>query len=468
MFHYLLRRLLLSVPTLVVISWVIFGLNKCAPGDPVTTIYGDDLTSGFDPARQSANYRLKAARLGLDRPGFYFSLTTTAYPDTLYRIFPPTRRLRLTRLAAQVDNWPLVSAYEQRLTTALCQVDRVSDSLPQKTQLRRAMSDLLLIERIEFLDTARQYVRNAVAVLPQNQVFLKTLDSLDTSVSALQSAAQNKNFPRPAIYWYGLDNQYHNWITGFFSGQFGISLISKKAVSEELQARLMPTLALNGLAILLAYCMAIPIGMRMATHKNGGFDRQGKRLLLLLYSFPVFWLGSLFILCFATPDAGLFWINGISVDPWSPGESFLLWMGRHAGKLILPVLTLLVHILAILALQMRSSMLDVLDQDYIKTARAKGLSESAVYGKHAFRNALFPLITIFGGVFPVIFAGSLVIEYLFNFPGMGTKTQAAFMDQDYPVLYAILMIAATLTILGSLVADMLYAWADPRVRFSKG
>ena len=112
-------------------------------------------------------------------------------------------------------------------------------------------------------------------------------------------------------------------------------------------------------------------------------------------------------------------------------------------------------------------MLEVLDQEYIKTARAKGLSETAVHRKHALRNALFPLITIFGGVFPVIFAGALVIEYLFNFPGMGTKTQSAFMNRDYPVLYAILMIAATLTILGSLVADMLYAWADPRVRFSK-
>lgn len=467
MFHYLLRRLLLSVPTLLVISLVIFGMNKCAPGDPVTTIYGDDLTSGFDPVRQSANYRQKAARLGLDRPGFYFSLTTTAYPDTLYRIFPPSRRLRLARLAAQVDNWPLVSRYEHQLVTLLHHSDMVPDTLPQKTQLRRAMSDLLLIQQIDFLDTARQFMRSAVAGLPENQTFSTALDSLDQTVSALQSAAQNKGFPRPAFHWYGLDNQYHNWITGFLSGHFGISLISKKAVSEELYMRLLPTLLLNGLAILLAYFIAIPVGVRMARYKNRPFDRYGKRLLLMLYSFPVFWLGSLLILGFATPDAGLFWINGISVDPWTPGESFLLWIGAHAGKLILPVLTLLIHILAVLTLQMRSSMVEVLDQEYIKTARAKGLSESAVYGKHALRNALFPLITIFAGVFPVIFAGSLVIEYLFNFPGMGTKTQAAFMDQDYPVLYAILMIAAALTVLGSLVADMLYSWADPRVRFSK-
>ena len=211
LFTYLLKRILLFIPTLVLVSLLAFGLSRLAPGDPVSQYLGEDAFGKYstpnDLLAAERGYAQAAADLHLDKPAFYFSITSQAYPDTLYRIFPPTRRLRLTRLAAQVDNWPLVSAYEQRLTTALCQVDRVSDSLPQKTQLRRAMSDLLLIERIEFLDTARQYVRHAVAALPENQVFLKTPDSLDASVSALQAAAQNTNFPRPAIYWYGLDNQ---------------------------------------------------------------------------------------------------------------------------------------------------------------------------------------------------------------------------------------------------------------------
>lgn len=467
MLHYLLRRVLLSIPTLLVISWIIFGLNKCAPGDPVITIYGEDLSQGYDPIQKSVNYQLKAAHLGLDRPNFYCSLTTTAYPDTLYRIFPPERRQRLSRLAGQVNNWPIVSQYESRLGTALKLFERMPDSLPQKAQLSLAMSNFNLIEQLIFLDTARLFLRRIVTQLPPDPAFSTALDSLETSITALQNAAQKPHFPGPAFYWYGFDNQYHNWIKGFFSGRLGVSLTSKKPVWEDLKARLLPTLTLNGFAILLAYLLAVPIGVRMARYRNGRFDRFGKRLLLTLYAFPVFWLGGLLILCFATPDAGLFWIKGIVVNAWNPGESFLLWMGRNAGKLILPILTLLIHILAMLTLQTRSSMLEVLNQDYIKTARAKGLSEQMVHNKHALRNALFPLITIFGSVFPAIFAGSLVIEYLFNFPGMGTKTQGAFMDRDYPVLYAILMIAAALTILGSLVADALYAWADPRVRFTK-
>lgn len=467
MLSYIVRRLLLSIPTLIVISWIIFGLSKCASIDPVIAIFGPDLSSGLDPEAQAETYRMKSSKIGLDLPAFYFSLSSTAYPDTLYRIFPPERRTRNTRLAGQVNNWPLVNTYDRHLSEVLRQADRVPDSLPQKTQLRLDLSTLALTDRIDVLDSVWYFARRTITSLPDNRDMRAAADSLETAITRLKQAAQTKQFPRPALYWHGMLNQYHHWMTGFFTGNFGTSLVSKKPVLQEIRGRLMPTLALNGLAILLAYCIAVPVGMRMARYKKSRFDRLGKRLLLVLYSFPVFWLGGLLIISFATPGVGFSWIKGLSVDAWVPGRSFAAWLVQHAGKLVLPVLTLLIHILAILTLQMRSSMLEVLDQDYIKTARAKGLSERAVYGKHALKNALFPLITIFGGVFPVIFAGSLVIEYLFNYPGMGTKTQSAFMNQDYPVLYAILMIAAALTIFGSLVADMLYAWVDPRVRFSR-
>jgi len=121
--------------------------------------------------------------------------------------------------------------------------------------------------------------------------------------------------------------------------------------------------------------------------------------------------------------------------------------------------------LAIISIQMRGGMVETLGQDYIRTARAKGVREEDVYWTHAFRNAVFPIITIFGSVFPALFTGSLVIETLFNFPGMGQKAQEAFLSQDLAILSAILMAAAVLTISGNLVADMMYAWVDPRVRY---
>jgi peptide/nickel transport system permease protein len=131
----------------------------------------------------------------------------------------------------------------------------------------------------------------------------------------------------------------------------------------------------------------------------------------------------------------------------------------------MPVAVLTLHALALIAMQIRGGMLETLRQDYIRTARAKGLNDDDVYWKHAFLNALFPIITLFGALLPALLTGSLVVETLFNFPGLGVKTQTAFLNHDLGTLSAILMAVAILTVTGNLVADMLYALADPRVRF---
>jgi peptide/nickel transport system permease protein len=147
-------------------------------------------------------------------------------------------------------------------------------------------------------------------------------------------------------------------------------------------------------------------------------------------------------------------------------EPFLDWFSNKLPKFVLPILVLTLYSLTIVTLQMRGGMIETLGQDYIRTARAKGVSEEDIHWTHAFRNALFPVITIFSSMFPALFTGSLVLETLFNFPGMGQKAQSAFLDQDLGVLSIILMAAAIMTILGNLIADLLYGLADPRVRLS--
>jgi peptide/nickel transport system permease protein len=461
MASYALRRLLWALPTLILLSWIIFGLSQCAPGDPVRDIFGENNRPSADPEAAAADYRAKAAQLGLDKPAFYLGIGIHYLPDTLHRIFPPERRRRLRQLALQVGNWPAVQRYEQNLAQCLRQLAPLPDSLPGLQQIRLAAGNFLLIEQVPHLDTAMLALRRALA---RSGTAALAADSLQNAVQALHHAAAHKPLPLPTLRWHGLDNQYHHWVSGFATGQMGRSLLSKRTVWAELKPRLMPTLALNGLAILLAYLLAVPLGLRMAARAPGAFDRYGRSALLLLYAMPTFWLGSLLILFLGTPDFGLGIIRGISVSDWNPERSFWHWLLLHLPKLLLPVLTLALHVMAVLALQMRSSALEVLRQDYVRAARAKGMPERQVLRRHVLRNAAFPLIAAFGSLFPSIFAGSLVIEYLFNYPGMGTKTQAAFMDRDYPVLFAILMIAAALTILGTLLADLLYKWADPRVR----
>jgi len=465
MFRYILRRVMLALPTLLIISMAVFGLSKCAPREPALEM-GDSVFSTLQ--EQEIAIRQRAEQLGLDKPVFYFTFTTAAFPDTLYRIFPLSRRSQMAKLCAQTGDWPAVSRYDQTLRTLAFFADTLPDTLPGVGAFRVAFSEIIQGEQVESVAGTIGNVRSAVLQLPASHQPSHLLDSLQACALALGQKTQRWKMNVPAFYWHGVDNQYHRWLTGVATGNLGLSRLSQKPVWDSLKFSILSTLIINGFAMLLAYAAGVPLGVAMARRRDRAFDRVARWLLLFLFAMPMFWLGGLLILFFATPDFGLFLINGINLESYQgSGKSFIAWCGSNFDKFLLPVATLALHALAILALQMRGGMLDVIGQDFIRTARAKGVGEPGVYWRHAFRNALFPVITVFASVFPALFTGSLVVEYLFQFPGLGMKTHEAFMGGDYPVLFAILMLAATLSVVGNLLADLLYAWVDPRVRFSK-
>lgn len=466
MIKYLLRRILLAVPTLLVVSLLVFSLGKCAPGDPVVNVFGEESYQTLDPVQQGEKYRKSAARLGYDRPAFYWTFTTAAYPDSVWHIFPLDRRARLMRLIGQTGNWNAVKAY-----------DLAVSSLIKKTEASSGSFDLRIELPLLVGADALNEIDSAVARLTRLTSADTAARPLEAEVVQLADAAlrlHTQQTPRqlqiPALHWHGFDNQYHHWLTGFLNGDLGLTR-RKVSVWTDLQTGFYATLAINGLAIVLAYLIAVPLGVEMARKKNRWFDRWAKRLLFFLNSMPVFWLGGLLVLLFTHTEWGREALPSIYFDlqdAWRPGQTtFGEWWQANASKCVLPVAILTLYALAVLALQMRGGMLDTLGQDYIRTARAKGVNDENVYWLHALRNALFPIITIFASVLPGVFTGSLVVETMFGFPGVGTKTVEAYLGQDLPLLSAIIMVAAILTIAGSLLADLLYAWADPRVRFAR-
>jgi peptide/nickel transport system permease protein len=239
-------------------------------------------------------------------------------------------------------------------------------------------------------------------------------------------------------------------------------------VWQELKPALWSTMMVSVLAVLLAYLIAIPLGVFTGRQVGRLSDKWARRLLLFLYSMPVFVLGTLLTGLFVSDAAVFPAIRRFSITPLQGSGTYaVFWLLENLPVILLPILTISMHAIAVLALQMRGGILEVIGQDYIRTARAKGADEETVYWHHAFRNALFPIITVFSSLFPTIFTGSIVIERLFNFYGIGSKTMDAIHNADYPVLFVIVMLAATVSIIGNLIADILYAWADPRVRFSK-
>ena len=254
--------------------------------------------------------------------------------------------------------------------------------------------------------------------------------------------------------------QYLNWIKGILTGDWGVSINSRRPVLELIGERLMPTLQLTGTSFLLALIIAVPVGVYSAIHKGKVFDNVATPITFLGISMPSFWFGLILQLIFAVglrilPSAGR-----VSIAGANAGSA--LDIARH---LILPSIVLSLIYFASWTRYTRSNFLDVLGQDFIRTARAKGLQEKKVLFVHALRNALIPMVTVIMLDIPVIFSGATITETVFAWPGMGTLFYDALNKQDFPILMGILLINATLVIVANLLADVIYALLDPRIKY---
>lgn len=268
--------------------------------------------------------------------------------------------------------------------------------------------------------------------------------------------------------WNGTENQYFIWMRQLFSLDFGISFRDNRPVLDKITERLPITLSMNIASLLIAYLIAVPLGIYSATHSGTLTDRISTFVLFALYSLPVFWIGRMAnnFLC-NVEYWQIFPASGITSMNYSADWSFMEKFADYAEHLFLPMIMYTYGSFAFISRQMRSAMLENLRQDYVRTARAKGLGERAVIFRHAFRNSLIPLITLLAGVLPSLFGGSVIIEQIFNIPGLGKLSFESLQFRDYPTIMAIFTISAILTLAGILMADILYSAADPRIGYGK-
>jgi peptide/nickel transport system permease protein len=276
----------------------------------------------------------------------------------------------------------------------------------------------------------------------------------------------------PKIVWYGFHNQYHRWLfggnnsKGIIRGDFGMSISKKEPVIAILKDKMIWSLFFSTLSIILAYLISIPLGIRMAKDPGSGFTKMSQFILFLLYSIPSFFMGVLLLMLFANPDVlSVFPPSGIKpIQGYDDNASIFSKFVDSLPYLILPLICYTYASLAFISRLTATSVQEQLKLDYIKTARAKGLSEKNVLWKHALKNSALPLITVFSSVFPGVIGGSVIIESIFTIPGMGLETVNAIISKDYPIVIAVITLSSMLTIFCYLLADILYAWADPRVR----
>jgi peptide/nickel transport system permease protein len=262
-----------------------------------------------------------------------------------------------------------------------------------------------------------------------------------------------------------LHKQYILWVGKLATLDLGMSFSQdRRPVADKIFERIPITIAINVISMILIMAIAIPLGVLSAVYRDSLFDRITSVFVFVGFAMPTFWLALLLMILFGVhlgwlPISG---IRSLNFEYLPPGVAFLDLI-RH---LILPVLLSAFGGLAGLSMYMRSNMLEVIRQDYIMTARAKGLSERAVIYRHALRNALLPVITILGLSIPGLIGGSVIFETIFAIPGMGQLFYMSVMSRDYPLVMGILFIGAVLTLLGNLIADISYALADPRIRVS--
>ncbi len=260
------------------------------------------------------------------------------------------------------------------------------------------------------------------------------------------------------------NTQFGLWMRQFMTFDFGVSTRDNRPVLDVLRERIPITLQLSGIAVLLTYIIAIPLGIFSATHQNRFSDRALTLILFLLYSVPMFWLAQVFILTLSDyfPTRGL-WSDGAVAGAleWPLRRRILdrLW------HLVLPVTVQTVVALAFLSRQMRVALLETIRQDFIRTARAKGLREGVVIYKHAVRNSLIPIITLAADLLPALIGGSVIVESIFSLNGMGKLAFEAILNRDYPVINCVFAFSALLTLVGILFSDLGYALVDPRIRF---
>lgn len=423
--NYIIKRILLIIPTLFVVSIVAFFLSKHVPQDTVNSVLlmrsVDD--SVYDPASQA--YKDVYIELGQDKPGFYFSVVPSHYPSNINNVVNPESRKLL--------KWLLRNGYTYRTAENIISVvensgDRINwtkENINNQLKMTRGMDARLLNQQ-------------------KNRIFL------------------------PRIYWHGADNQYHKWISSFFDGSFGFSILDGKSALDKSKAALSWTLSITIIDIFLSLLLGIMLGVFIAKNPSGKIEEITGMILYAFYSLPLFWFGTLMIIYFTTDQYGQ-WTNifpSIGTEVY-PGESTGYQILHNFDKLILPIFCLTMHSLALITRFVRRSILNELQKPYVLTALSKGLSRSQVINRHVLPNALVPIITLLGSIIPGAFAGSLVLEVIFNIPGFGRLLYTSISAADWNVCYCIIMIIATVTILSYLLSDILYAFFNPKIRYGK-
>lgn len=462
---YFLKRLLLLLPTLWVISSIIFLLGKLLPGPAGSQLFFRENESSFGESNHTARleaYRLYLHRTGQDMPLFYVSLSSVAEPDTLYRIFPERDQELVRRLLFQYGHWPTVSSFFRQYASFRSLAQTLPAS-PQKASLVQQIEETLVQIANQGRNHSPSWLHKQLIVKGASTRLIT--ESERTAVEYYQmliNASPGLTF-LPAVHWHGFKNQYHSWFSNIMGGNLGTSFRDGRPVWELLGEALGNTIWL----MLGSFCVALILGVEVSLALNRPQISPCSKLVLgILYiidSIPLFIIALVLLLLFS--GTALFpsfplWSPGLSGSgtPWFDTFTFRLYY------LALPLLCLSLARLPYITGQAYRALQENLASAFVTTARAKGLPELKVLRRHALRNSLLPVITLISDFLPSLVAGALVVEVVFAIPGVGRLLTESVLARDYPVVMGIVLLVALVKMVAHILADIFYFLADPRMK----
>ena len=310
---------------------------------------------------------------------------------------------------------------------------------------------------------------------PGDPAELRAAGGLGGARQAVVSAKQGSALDEAVQQWraqYGLDKplhvQYFIWLKNFATLNLGDSFKDSQPVWNKIVERLPVTLKLNLWSIFLVYLIAIPLGIYSATHPNSFGDKSTTLIAFVLFAVPLVWAATMAIVFICGGDFYyLFPPGGLESVDYSENWPWWKQFKDSAWHLFLPVVLLSYDGFAGLSRYMRSSMLEVMRQDYVQVARAKGLAESVVVLKHVLRNSLIPQVTILASIVPALIGGSIIVETIFSIPGLGQLGYESVLARDYPTVMGLFTVTSVLTLIGILISDILLSVVDPRIAFGR-
>jgi peptide/nickel transport system permease protein len=501
MTSYIIKRILLMIPTLLFVLLVSFVVLNAVPGSPASTQMGSQGTESSSSQSSQESYRIFKEQFNLDKPVLFnlrFNLTQEAVLEHLrvraaaQRPTCPAEGSDAPRpdncLAAdkQPDSGAIIGAkemltdWDDYIVPQLFQVAKTHENLAIRRLAARQLSvnaqSTMVTQYGGSLTDAQREHNDRISAM--NKKLEKWKVSRDVSESKLDQVLtenwkpwieQNRDrFEYTTTEKVGIffaDTRFAKYMANLATLDFGISHVDKQPVIETIGTKVRYTIAMTFSAMLLAFLISVPIGVWSANNQHTFADQMMTTVLLMAFSLPTFLTGLLLLKFFATGDPfDWFPVSGYVGN--NPARMTTLTYLKSVGwHLILPVFCLTYRRFAALSRYARSGIVDVIRSDYIRTARAKGLSESMVIIKHAVRNGMIPILTLLGTQLPRLIGGSIVIEIVFGIPGMGDYLLNSIFARDYNALMAMLLISALLTMIGILISDICYAIVDPRISF---